>query len=439
MKLTEKAVRAVAANGKVQKHADGGGLFLYVTPKGRKSWRLAYRYLGRQKLLVIGPWPEFSLLEARQRREAAKKMLLAHIDPSAAKRAAKDEALAAARNTLAAVTQDWLDKFAGHWAPRTANAIAGDLTQTLLPALGARPIKSITPPELLHLLRGVECRSVVKAHRLLSECGRIFRYAVATGRAERDVAADLRGALRPLRSRHLAALTNPGEIGRLLRALDGYWSSFPVQCALRMAPYVFVRANELSGARWREFDLHRGEWRIPAERMKNRVAHIVPLARQVVEILEQLRGHNGDGLFLFPGRRSSQNGITPLTLVKALRRLGYDKEQMSFHGFRSLASTLLNEQGYNRDLIERQLAHCEKNRVRASYNHAQYLPERKKMMQEWANYLDRLRNAHQEGQPAGSRDKPDGAWRAGPAGHADATAPDDARASSPCDDLSTEN
>lgn len=402
MKLTEKAVRAIAANGKVQKHADGGGLFLYVTPKGKKSWRLAYRYLGRQKLLVIGPWPEFSLLEARQRREAAKKLLLAHIDPSAAKRAAKAEALAASRNTLAAVAQDWLDKFAGHWAPRTANAIASNITQVLLPVLGARPVKEITPPELLQLLREVERRSVVRAHRLLSECGRIFRYAIATGRAERDVAADLRGALRPLRTRHLAALADPDAIGRLLRAIDGYWGSFPVRCALRMAPYVFVRSHELSGAQWREFDLVRAEWRIPAERMKNRVAHIVPLPRQVVELLEQLHGHTGDGPFLFPGRHCRQSGISSQTLVRALRRLGYDKDQMSFHGFRSLASTLLNEQGYKSDLIERQLAHCEKNRVRASYNHAQYLPERKKMMQEWADYLDRLRNAHQEEQPAKS-------------------------------------
>lgn len=395
MKLTEKAVRAIAATGKVQKHADGGGLFLYVTPKGKKSWRLAYRYLGRQKLLVIGPWPEFSLPEARERREAAKKLLLAHIDPSAAKRAAKAEALAASRNTLAAVAQDWMDKFAAQWAPRTASAIMAHVRQVLLPTLGARPIKSITPAELLHLLRGVESRSVVKAHRLLSECGRIFRYAIATGRAERDVAADLRGALRPLRTRHLAALTDPAEIGRLLHALDGYWGSLPVQCALRMAPYVFVRANELSGARWREFDLTRAEWRIPAERMKNRVPHIVPLARQVVRILEYLQHHNGEGLFLFPGRSSDQSSISNLTLVNALRRLGYDKNQMSFHGFRSMASTLLNEQGYKSDLIERQLAHCEKNRVRASYNHAQYLPERRRMMQEWADYLDQLKSFHQ--------------------------------------------
>lgn len=396
MKLTEKAVRAVTGNGKAQKLADGGGLFLYVSPKGGKSWRLAYRYLGRQKLLVIGPWPGLSLRDARERREAAKKLLLEHIDPSAAKRAAKAEALAVSRNTLEAVARDWLDKFSGQWAPRTAAAIVGHVTQILIPALGARPIKHISPPELLDMLRGVERRSVVTAHRLLSECGRIFRYAVATGRAERDVAADLRGALRPMRTRHLAALTEPGEIGRLLCAIDAYWGTFPVKCALQMAPYVFVRANELAGAQWREFDLPGAEWRIPAERMKTRVAHIVPLARQVVALLEQLRTYGGNSRFLFSGLHGGQDRICNITLVSAIRRLGYDRERMSFHGFRSMASTLLNERGYNSDWIERQLAHCEKNSVRASYNHARYLPERKKMMQEWADYLDHLRVSYKE-------------------------------------------
>ena len=249
MKLTEKAVRAVTGNGKAQKLADGGGLFLYVSPKGGKSWRLAYRYLGRQKLLVIGPWPELSLREARERREAAKKLLLEHIDPSAAKRAAKAEALAVSRNTLEAVARDWLDKFSGQWAPRTAAAIVGHVTQVLIPALGARPIKHISPPELLDMLRGVERRSVVTAHRLLSECGRIFRYAVATGRAERDVAADLRGALRPMRTRHLAALTEPGEIGRLLCAIDAYWGTFPVKCALCLCPSQRTGWGPVAGVR----------------------------------------------------------------------------------------------------------------------------------------------------------------------------------------------
>ena len=210
------------------------------------------------------------------------------------------------------------------------------------------------------------------------------------------MAADLRGALRPIRTRHLAALTEPDEIGRLLCAIDTYWGTFPVKCALQMAPYVFVRANELAGAQWREFDLPGAEWRIPAERMKTRVAHIVPLARQVVALLEQLRNSDGNSRFLFSGLHGGQDRICNITLVSAIRRLGYDRERMSFHGFRSMASTLLNERGYNSDWIERQLAHCEKNSVRASYNHARYLPERKKMMQEWADYLDHLRASYKE-------------------------------------------
>jgi len=397
MKLTDTFVKRKQGNGKVQKHSDGGGLYLYITPEGKKSWRLGYRFLGKQKLLVIGPYPAISLKEARERREAAKKLLVDNIDPSTAKQEAKTAAANALENAFEKVALEWLEKSSTLMLDATKDGIERRLHQNIFPYLGKRPIHIITAPELLAVLRKIESRgSLSVAHKARSDCGRIFRYAIATGRAERDVAADLQGALSPKPpTAHFASINDPKGIGRLLLDLDIYHGTFQVRFALKLAPFVFVRAHELAQAEWKEFDFTAREWRIPAQKMKMKQAHIVPLSRQALAILDELkdfsRNFPGQEHYLFSSGTNDSGYLHPVSFVRALRRLGYSGDEMTFHGFRSMASTVLHEQGYNSDWIERQLAHTERNVTRASYNYAQYLPERRKMMQEWANYLTGLK------------------------------------------------
>lgn len=401
MKLADTFVKTRKGNGKVQKHADGGGLFLYITPEGKKSWRLGYRFMGKQKLLVIGPYPSISLKEARERREEAKKLLVDNIDPSTAKQEAKRVAASAAKNSFQVIALEWLEKYSINWTPAYKNHILRRLEKYIFPALGKRPIKSINAPELLEALQRAENKGAgFMAHMALNECGRIFRYAIVTARAERDIAADLRGALTPMSyNRHFAAVTESKEVGKLLLALDAYKGTFTLRCALRLSPLVFVRPGELARAEWKEIDFETNEWRIPAERMKMRQMHIVPLARQAVEILQEAHKLSGQGRYVFParGRVEDDKPINRISLVRALRLIGYSKEEMTQHGFRAMASTLLNEHGYNRDWIERQLAHGDRNGIRAAYNYAEYMPERRKMMQDWADMLEAWRSkAHQE-------------------------------------------
>lgn len=401
MKLADTFVKNKKGNGTVQKYADGGGLYLHITPEGKKSWRLGYRFMGKQKLLVIGPYPAICLKEARERREDAKKLLLDNIDPSAAKQEAKRIAANAAANSFQVIALEWLDKYSVKWTPAYKSHILRRMEKYVFPSLGKRPIKSITAPELLDALRRAEAKGAgVMAHMALNECGRIFRYAIATGRAERDISADLRGALTPMTyNRHFAAVTESKEVGKLLLALDAYKGTFTLRCALRLSPLVFVRPGELARAEWKEIDFETNEWRIPAERMKMRQMHIVPLARQAVEILQEAHKLSGQGRYVFParGRVEDDKPINRISLVRALRLIGYSKEEMTQHGFRAMASTLLNEHGYNRDWIERQLAHGDRNGIRAAYNYAEYMPERRKMMQDWADMLEAWRSkAHQE-------------------------------------------
>ena len=392
MKLTDTFVKRRQSNGKVQKHSDGGGLFLYITPEGKKSWRLAYRFLGKQKLLVIGPYPEISLKDARDRRTEAKKLLVDNIDPSSAKQAAKAAAAEAAKSSFAIVCHEWIENYSNKWAPSTTSNATWLMEKYVIPSLGKRPIKSITAPELLVVLRKVESRTVETAHRLRTLCGRVFRYAIATGRAERDVAADLLGALTPHKDGHFATITDPKAFGKLLYEIDAYnRSGILVHSALKLMPYVFVRSNELLRAEWTEFNFDEAEWRIPAGRMKMRRMHIVPLARQPMAILRELREFSGNGQYLFPCKWKTSPTLHNRSLIFTLRAIGYDKMQMSIHGFRAAAATILNEQGYNRDWIERQLAHAERNSIRAAYNYAEYLPERRKMMQKWADYITKLK------------------------------------------------
>ncbi|MDR1125257.1 MAG: tyrosine-type recombinase/integrase [Deltaproteobacteria bacterium] len=391
MKLTDLFLRNVKATGKVQKHFDGGSLYLFVSPVGGK-WRMAYRFGTKQKTITFGPYPLISLREAREKRDEAKKLLLQGVDPTLHKKAVKAAVVAETKNSFEIVAREWHDKQKDTWVKSHGDKILARFENDIFPVIGFKPVHTITALELLEALRRIEARGAIEtAHRTLQNCGQVFRYAIATGRAERDPAADLRDALPPVKGGNFATITDPRAIGQLLRDIDAYQGNYIVRAALWMAPYVFVRPTELRRAEWTEINLKDAEWRIPAARMKMREVHIVPLARQVIEILKDLHQYTGNDRYLFASLRAKSAPISDMTMLAALRRMGYDKGEMTVHGFRAMASTLLNEQGYNRDWIERQLAHGERNTVRASYNYAQYLPERRKMMTEWADYLDSLR------------------------------------------------
>jgi len=290
------------------------------------------------------------------------------------------------------VAREWFEKFSKSGVPGHADKIIRRLELYIFPWIGNRSISKIEAPDILACVRRVEARGNLEtAHRALQNCGRVFRYAVATGRASRDPSGDLRGALPAADEKHLASFTDPKKFAQLLRALDSYEGSIIVRCALRLAPLVFVRPGELRAAEWKEFNLDESEWRIRAERMKMRLQHIVPLSRQAVEIMREMQPLTGDGQFVFPSARSSKRPLSDNGLLAALRRMVFEQGTLTVHGFRSTASTLLNEQGWNRDAIERQLAHGERDAVRAAYNDAEHLPERRKMMQAWADYIDRLK------------------------------------------------
>ena len=368
----------------------GGGLHILVNPNGSKLWRLKYRVGGIEKLLSFGPYPQVSLIEARKKGIEAKGALRSGIDPSGAKKAQK--ASASGADSFETIAREWHEKFSANWAPTHASKIIQRLERNVFPWIGQTPIKEITAPGLLSVLRRIEARGAVEtAHRASQNCGQVFRYAIATGRAERDPVPDLRGALPPSRETHHASITDPQEIGGLLRAIDGYEGGLIVRCALRLAPLVFVRPGELRRAEWVEINWAKAEWSIPAEKMKMKEKHVVPLSQQALEILRELQPLTGEGRYLFPSPRSWDRPMSDNAVLSALRRMGYTGDQMTGHGFRSMASTLLNEQGWHRDAIERQLAHAERDNIRAAYNYAQHLPERRRMMQSWADYLDELK------------------------------------------------
>ena len=404
MPLTDTAIRNCKPGVKPAKLFDKDGLFLLVTPSGGKWWRLKYRYHGREKLLSLGVYPDTSLTKARAKRDEARALLASDVDPSEHRRATK--AAHGAENSFEAVAREWHTKFSAKWTKSHAEKILRRLECDVFPWLGKRPVGEIGAQELLATLRRIEHRGAIEtAHRALQNCGQVLRYAIATGRADRNAAADLRGALTPVVSKHHASITDPKEIGHLLRDLAGYKGSFVTRSALMLAPLVFVRPGELRKAEWQEFDLHAAEWRIPAARMKARAPHIVPLSRQAITILRELHPLTGSGAYVFPGARSSKRPMSENAVTAALRRLGYSKDEMTGHGFRSMASTILNEQGrWNPDAIERQLAHGERNAVRAAYNYAEHLPERRKMMQDWADLLDRLRTRQAVERSGANRD-----------------------------------
>ncbi|MDD2326521.1 MAG: tyrosine-type recombinase/integrase [Alphaproteobacteria bacterium] len=393
MPLTDTAVRnAKPDKSKTLRLKDERGLYLEISPAGGKWWRLRYWIAGKENRLSLGVYPDVSLKDARERRDDARRLIAKGIDPSSVRKGEVAQAAEEA-NTFELVARQWHERFTPSWTPGHAARIMTSLEKDAFPWIGPKAIRSILPPEVLSVARRVESRGAVEtAHRLVGNIGMVFRYAVASGLADSDPTRDLRGALSPTNEKHHASITEPGAVGELLRTIETYKGSLITRCALKLAPLVFVRPGELRHAEWSEINMETKEWRIPAAKMKMRAQHIVPLSEQALAVLEEIKPLTGTGRYVFPGERTSSRPMSENTVNAALRRLGYSRDELTGHGFRSMASTLLNEQGWNRDAIERQLAHAERNNVRAAYNFAEFLPERRKMMQSWADYLDALRD-----------------------------------------------
>jgi integrase len=393
MALSDAAIRAAKAQPKQFKLYDEGGLFLTVRPSGGKLWHLKYRYLGKEQLLSLGVFPDVGLKEARKRRDAARELIANGLNPAFEKKKAAIAASIGAANTFRAVADEFIAKREREGLKTITTDKAKWLLSQLEPALGNRPIAEIEAYEVLNVLKRVELSGRHEtAARMLAISGRVFRFAVATTRAKRNVAADLQGALTAPKATHHAAIIDPKGVGELLRAIDGFEGQPTTLWALRLAPHVFVRPGELRMAEWKEIDLDAAVWRIPSTRMKMRREHVVPLSTQTVSILKEAQGLTGEGRFVFPSVRTPLRPMSENTLNAALRRLGYGNDEMTAHGFRSTASTLLNESGrWSSDAIERALAHGDSDSVRAAYHRGVHWDERVKMAQWWSDYLDRLR------------------------------------------------
>lgn len=393
MALASVKVISAKPKDKDYKLFDGDGLFLMVTTKGGKYWRFKYRFNGKEKLLALGTYPERSLSDARQDRDAARRQIAAGIDPSLARKAQRSARLEADANSFEVIAREWFNRFSSDWAPTHSSKIKSRLENDIFPWVGSRPIAEIKAPELLAVIRKIEERGALDtAHRAKMDCGRVFRYAIATGRAERDPAADLKGAIPMPKQGHFASITDPKFVGPLLRAIDDFQCSPVVKCALKLAPLVFVRPGELRKAEWSEIDLNAAEWNIPAEKMKMKVAHLVPLSTQAVQVLAEIKPLTGHSKYVFPNLRSPLRPMSDVAILAALRRMGFDKDEISVHGFRAMARTILDEVlGIRPDFIEHQLAHAVKDPNGRAYNRTAHLAERKKMMQIWADYLDGLK------------------------------------------------
>lgn len=401
MPLTDIAIRRAQPAKKSRKLFDGRGLYLEVAPRGGKWWRFKYRFGGKEKRLSLGVYPDVSLKEARQRCDDARRMLTRGIDPSEHRQALKAARAQEASNSFEAVAREWLANHTPNWTPSHSSRIISQLVRDVFPWIGSKPVATVSPSQLLAVVRRVEQRGALEtAHRVLQNCGQVFRYAVATGRATHDPSVVLRGALPPVKGGHFAALTDPKKIGPLLRVLDGYEGSLIVRCALQLAPLVFVRPGELRRAKWSDIDLEAAEWRFNVT--KTDTQHLVPLSRQAVEVLRELYPLTGHGRYVFPSGRTPK-GDRPMSenaVLAALRRTGIGKEEMSGHGFRAMARTLLDEVlGFRPDVIEHQLAHVVRDPLGRAYNRTAHLPQRRKMMQVWADYLDELK-ANQKSDPS---------------------------------------
>jgi integrase len=389
MPISEVKARNAKPKSKPYKIADGDGLFLLVSPSGSKYWRMRYFFGGKEKLLALGVYPDVSLAEARERRIQARKVLANGNDPSDAKKAAKRIAAKNHTNTFETIAREWLEKMAHEWKPGHLRAKRSQLQRHIFKKLGNRPIVEITAPDVLETLRAVEAQGILDTTRRLRQIiGQVFMYAIVTGRAERNPVPDLQGALKTPIVEHYSFLTE-AEMPEFLQNLEGYNGKLLTKLALRVLVLTFVRSIELRGAQWNEFNWDKAEWRIPAERMKMGELHIVPLSRQLITVLRELEALTGECKYVFVNSHNPAKYMSENTLLYALYRMGYHSRTTA-HGFRSTASTILNEHGFRADVIERQLAHGERNKIRAAYNHAQYLPERREMMQWWADYLDEV-------------------------------------------------
>ncbi|MBP7868241.1 MAG: tyrosine-type recombinase/integrase [Acidobacteria bacterium] len=389
--LTDVKVRQAKPKDKPYKLLDGGGLFLWVTPKGSKLWRKNFLIDGRWNTLSFGAYPTVSLKEAREKRSEADKIRAGGGDPSKEKKARK-AAREADQMTFEVVARELHAQKAGHWTALSSRRFLRWMERDVFPSLGALPVRDrIEARDILEVCRRVEQKSAYSAHRILGYIGSVMRYAVATGRASWDPTSALRGALKPHREKHLAAITDPREIGKLLQALDGY-SGYPAtRAALRLSPLLMLRPGEVRRLEWAHVDLDNAEIRIPAEKMKMRRLHIVPLSRQAVGILREIQPLTGSDRYVFPSARGDGRPMSENTVRAALIHLGYPGDVQTAHGFRSMASTLLNEMEYPGDAVERQLAHANRDKVKAAYDHAEHLSKRRRMMQDWADHLDRLK------------------------------------------------
>ena len=394
MALTAVTIKNAKSRTKPYKLADSDGLYLLVTPAGAHCWRMNYRHLGKQKTLAFGVWPDLGLAEAREQRDAARKVLARGDDPAERIKLERIAATVAASNSFKAVADEWLVKVEREGRSGVTMKKLRWLLDFINESIGKRPIASISAQELLVMLRKMESNGRYEtAKRLRSTCSQVFRYAIATARAERDVAADLRGALIAPKPVHRAAITSAKEAGGLLRAIEAFEGHPNTKASLRLLPHVFVRPGELRYAEWADFDFDKALWIIPPHKTKMRRAHTIPLSRQALQILTSIE-HDADySRYLFPSLRSVDRPMSENTINAALRRMGYAQEEMTGHGFRAMAATLLNEMGqWHADAIERQLAHCDNNAVRRAYTRGEYWDERVRMMQHWSDHLDFLRD-----------------------------------------------
>ncbi len=389
--LTATRITHAKSKAKAYKLTDGLGLYLLITPAGGKLWRMKYRFASKEKALAFGAFPDIGLQDAREARDAARKLLAKGIDPGEDRKAKK--AAQASEEGFEAVAREWHEKYLGSWSPGYAEMVLARLVNDVFPWLGSRPCREISAPDALKVLRRVEDRGAIDiAHRTKTICSQVFRYAIATGRAERDPAADLRGALTPKMVKHYSAITEPKAVAALLRAVDGYEGSFVVRCALQLAALLMVRPGELRHMEWTELNFDTATWVIPAAKMKMKNDHIVPLCPQAVAILLELKPLTGRGRYVMPSHRSTTRAMSENAVLGALRRMGYAKTEMSGHGFRAMARTILDEVLHVRvEYIEHQLAHTVRDPNGRAYNRTAHLDERRKMMHLWADYLDGLR------------------------------------------------
>jgi len=370
---------------------DERGLYLEVSPSGGKWWRLKYRFDGKEKRLSLGVYPDVGLKDARARRDSARRLLSEGVDPSANRKAQRSTSSEHAANSFEVIAREWFERYSPNWVPSHASRIIRRLERDIFPWIGKAAVADLTPPQVLEVVRRIEDRGALEtAHRALQNCGQVFRFAVATGRAERDATADVRGALPPVKAGHFSAVTDPAQVAEMLRVLDSYRGTVTVRCALRLAPLVFVRPGELRHAQWSDIDLEDAEWHYTVT--KTNTPHIVPLSRQAVDALSELEPLTGDGRYVFPSARSADRPMSDNAILAAMRRMGIEKSQITGHGFRAMARTILDEVlGFRPDYIEHQLAHTVRDPNGRAYNRTAHLAERRKMMQAWADYLDELK------------------------------------------------